>query len=258
MTAQPDASLDGQVENEERRLWAAFKVQDSLAARSALFDRHAEFARNIARRHYRERSRGDIEFADLKQLACAGLLEALDRFDPERGVPFRAFASSRISGSIADGIAKMSEVREQLSWKHRMRRERLRSLELSDTDAMTTEDALAALAELALGLALGFMLEGTGLYVEGTDDFGRSPSLRPTAYDSLAWNDVVTSLTTELSALPDREQLILRHHYMGGMGFEHLSSLLGISKARVSQLHRTALGLLRKRMTGRGHFRLER
>ena len=113
MTAQSDASLDDQAGNDEPRLWAAFKAQNSLAARAALFDRYAEFAYNIARRHYRERSRGDIDFSDLKQLACAGLLEALDRFDPERGVPFRAFSSSRISGSVGCFIEKSSEVREQ-------------------------------------------------------------------------------------------------------------------------------------------------
>jgi RNA polymerase sigma factor for flagellar operon FliA len=250
-----DTLPGGDPEERETRLWRAFRLDGVPAAREALFDLHAAFARNIARRHYRERARGDIEFADLNQFACAALLEAIDRYDPERGSPFRSFAGPRISGSIVDGIGKMSELREQLSWKHRLRRERMQSLGVADADTGNTAQAMEALAELAVGLALGFMLEGTGLYAARDDE--QSGTAPPTAYESLAWKDMVNVLAREVSELPHREQVILRHHYMGGIGFDHLAVLLNISRGRVSQLHRAALGLLRRRMTGKGHFGLE-
>jgi RNA polymerase sigma factor for flagellar operon FliA len=238
----------------EANLWIAFKRQNSQQAREKLFTRHAAFARNIAGRHYRERSRGDLEIGDLRQFAYTGLLEALDRFDPDRGIPFRAFAAHRISGSIRDGLSRMTEVREQLSWRQRVRRERTRSLSEHNADALGTNGAMEALAEIAVGLALGFILEGTGLYTEDID--GQSP--QPTAYDSLAWKDMIAQLSTELSKLPDRERMILREHYGGGVGFDELASACGLTKGRISQLHRSALDLLRKRLGARGHFRLEK
>jgi RNA polymerase sigma factor for flagellar operon FliA len=229
-----------------------------VAARDQLFSRHAAFAKSIAHRHHRERSYGDLEVADLRQLAYAGLLEAIDRFDPRQDVPFRAFASHRISGSILDGMSKMNEMREQVSWRHRFRRERLQSLAQDNLDSMNTRDAVAALADLAVGLALGFMLEGTGMMASPDQNGGQVPSLRATAYDSAAWRELVDRLRMELSALPEREETLLRRHYMEGMSFEHLGQLMGVSKPRVSQIHRAALELLRKRLASRGHFRLER
>lgn len=242
---------------QESELWRLFKQEGSAAAREKLFSRHAAFARNIARRHYRERAHGDIDVAELCQLAYTGLLEALDRFDPAMGTPFRAYAAHRISGSIRDGIVHMSEVREQMTWHHRLRRERMQSLvDLPEGDVSTSQ-AMELLADIAVGLALGFMLEGTGLFSEGEGDEA-SPTPAVTAYDSLAWKEVVTQLAAEVAALPDREQAILRQHYFVGASFDQLSSLMNISKGRISQLHRAALNLLRKRMSARGHFRLER
>ena len=76
-------------------------------------------------------------------------------------MPFRGFAVRRINGSILDGLAKMNEVREQISFRRRVKRERMRSLTPADADALPAGEAMEALIDLAVGLALGFMLEGT-------------------------------------------------------------------------------------------------
>ncbi len=240
--------------DEETTLWVAFKSGASMDAREQLFTRHAAFARNIAHRHFRERSRGDLEIADLHQLAYTGLLEALDRFDPARGVPFRPYAAHRISGSISDGIARTNEVREQIGWRQRVNRERLQSLSDGDGDNLRTADAMEQLAQVAVGLALGFILEGTGLFAQPSKD--DVPSSSATGYESLAWKEVIAQVNAELDALPQRERTILTQHYLMGVDFDRIGSLLSLSKGRVSQLHRAALSLLRKRMAQRGHFRL--
>ena len=109
----------------EAALWREFKATGSNLVRQKLFDLHIAFARQIAAKHFLDRKSGDIEFSDLSQLAYTGLLEALDRFDPARGVPFRPYARRRISGSILDGLVHMSELREQMSFRQRARKERL-------------------------------------------------------------------------------------------------------------------------------------
>jgi RNA polymerase sigma factor for flagellar operon FliA len=241
---------------EEAALWTAFVANRSAANREQLFLRHAAFARNIARRHHREQSRGDIDLADLYQLAYAGLLEALERFDPRQGVPFRPFAAHRISGSVSDGIVGMSEAREQIAWRRRARRERLQSLSDADTDRLSTSEAMEKLAEIAVGLAIGFMLEGTGLFAQGDGEEQGLQAQPATAYDSLAWKEIVVQLHDELSSMPEREQMLLRQHYLIGVNFDQLAQLMELTKGRVSQIHRAALGLLRKRLSARGHFRL--
>lgn len=239
---------------DEQRLWKAMREEGCEAARERIFTAYLPFARSLAARQLKGRRGGDLEYGDLLQLASAGLLEAMDRFDPALGVPFRGFAVRRINGSMVDGIAKMSEVREQVSFRHRVRRERLRSLTIQEVEDLPPGEALEALVEMAVGLAIGFMLEGTGLYQD--DEAPTAP--QPTAYDSLAWKEMVGRLTVELGRMPERERTILRTHYLEDVNFDQIALMLGLSKGRVSQLHKAALGLLRKRISGSGGFRLER
>jgi RNA polymerase sigma factor FliA len=227
---------------EERAAWRALREQGSEAAREALFFMHQGFARNIARRHFLDRKGGDIEFYDLCQLAFAGLLEVIDRYDPDRGVPFAAFASARVSGSIRDGVVKTSELREQIACQKRIRRERLRSLSKSETDTQSLGDAIKALSEIAGSLAIGFMLDGTGIYMAEDRDTGAD------AYEGLAWKQAARRLLEEVDRLPERERLIIRRHYFDGLSFETIAGVLGLSKGRISQLHRASMELLQKRL----------
>lgn len=238
---------------EEAALWRAFKADGSSKAREKLFMLYLPLSRQIARRHFFNRRGGDIELPDLNQLASAGLLEALDGYDPDRGVPFSGYARRRIAGSVLDGIAKTSELREQLSFRNRMRTERIRSLGEADPDGLSADEAMRALIDLTVGLALGFMLEENAF--AATDE---TASRETSAYESLAWKELVQRLVGEVGDLPDREQAIIRQHYFNALTFDQIGGLMGITKGRVSQIHKGAIALLRKRLAAAGHFRLEK
>ena len=233
---------------DEETLWALLKSSASRTAREKLFLCHARFARNIARRLFRERSWGDLEIGDLYQLAYVGLLEAVDRFDPGRGTPFRAFAAQRITGSVLNGLVRMSEMREQMGWRAKLHYDRMRSLTDPKSGPVTGSE-FDHMVEVATGLAVGFMLEETQLFAHEDETAGAN--VNNTAYDTLVWEESLGKLREMLSRLPDREQIILRLHYLNGVNFEQIGEMLSISKGRVSQLHRAALSLLRKRLQQR-------
>lgn len=238
----------------EAALWREFKADGDTAAREALFNLYHPYAVGVARRHFLDQRTGDIEIGDLNQLAFCGLLEAIDAYDPERGTPFHGFARRRIVGSILDGVTKTSEVREQIAFRNRLRRERTRSLAagVEGIERMSADAALEALVEIAVGLAIGFMLDDTGLVRAETEE--RAPN----AYETLAWKETVLAALRRVAELPARERAVIEHHYVRGLRFDQLAPLLGLSKGRVSQLHRSALALLRQRMTAARHFSLER
>ncbi|WEJ98140.1 MAG: sigma-70 family RNA polymerase sigma factor [Candidatus Sphingomonas phytovorans] len=221
----------------EASLWRRFRFEDDTRCRETLFNRYFALARTIAGRLFRQRNARPADRGDFDQFACEGLLHALDSYDPLRGVPFSAFARRRISGNIADGIAALSEIGAQSSHRNRVEQERLRSIVREDSDA------LVALSDLAVGIALGLMLEGTGLI--GND---QSPDPRPNGYDSLAWRETQAMLVAEVARLPDSEAVVIRQHYDHGLPFAQVAHLMGISRGRVSQLHRAALDRLRKRL----------
>lgn len=224
----------------EASLWRRLRFEQELRCREQIFTRYRDLARAIAARQLRARPRNGVELPDIEQFAYAGLLVAIDRFDPLRGIPFPAFARRRILGSIFDGASKMNEVDAQYSYRRRLEAERARSLAAATEQS---DDPLRALAALASGLALGLVLADTHLVA--TED-GRDH--RPGAYETLALRELQARLAVDIARLPDREAVIIRQHYENGVSFTRIAELLGVSKGRVSQLHAKALATLRKRL----------
>jgi RNA polymerase sigma factor for flagellar operon FliA len=225
----------------EASLWRRLRFESDAACRALLFDRYTALARALSGRQMRVRSGTSLERGDVEQFAYEGLLQAIDRFDPLQGTPFGAFARRRILGAISDGVARLSELGAQLGFRRRTEAERARSLARAPQDAAT--GALRELSELAAGLAIGLMLEGTGMIeAEGGVD------VKPSAYDSLAWREMQSLLVRAIAELPEREALIIRQHYESGVSFTQIAHLLGISKGRVSQLHKAALQRLGDRI----------
>ena len=222
----------------EASLWRRARFEDDRSSRETLFNRYLTLAKSVAIKHVRRRRSG-TDRGDVEQFAFEGLLQALDRFDPLQGVPFGAYARRRIAGSIADGMATMSEMDAQFSLRRRLQRERLRSLDVSNDG-----DPLVVLADLAVDLAVGLLLEGTGM-IEGGDE-------RPDAYEGLAWRQAQAALVGEIERLPDAQATVVRQHYHTGLSFAHIADLLKLSRGRISQLHRDAIERLRRRLR---HYR---
>jgi len=221
----------------EASLWRRLRFEREARCREQLFIRYRALARAIARRQHGRRPRHGAELGDMEHFAYEGLLQAIDRYDPLRGIPFGAYARRRIVGSIADGAVRMSDADAAHSQRRRLEAERARSL-LPDEDG----DPVAALAALASGLAIGLMLEGTAL--------ADGPDPRPNAYQSLAWRELEAVLAQGIADLPEREATIVRQHYEAGVSFTQIAALLGVTKGRVSQLHAAALARLRRRLNG--------
>jgi RNA polymerase sigma factor for flagellar operon FliA len=243
-------STDPAMSGEERDLWEACRGGTD-AARQALFARYGPVARRIAWRFKRDHASAPIEIAELVQLASVGLLEAIDRFKPELGVPFRYYCTRRIAGAIAEGIGRLSEVNQQITTRRRVERERLRSLREQGKEPQSLDEKLALIGKIAAELAVGLMLEDSVMYL--ADE--RDPAID--AYETLAWKQAVRHVAQALDGLPERDRSIVRLHYLDGVPFEQIAQLLGLSKGRISQIHKRALGLLRGHLSDMGKFRVE-
>lgn len=178
--------------------------------------------------------------AFIEQLAYEALIQSVDRFEPYKSVPFEAFARMRINGHIANGLAQTSEAAAQYRYRQRAERDRLRSLR-NPADALA--DPIAALSSLSAAIAIGLMLEA---------DFSSAveaiPDPAPSAYDSLAWNELHRHVHGLIDALPDQEAYVVQQHYRNDVSFQQIAVLMGLSKGRVSQIHRAALQRLRGRL----------
>ena len=220
-------------------LWQRHLINHDPSARAELIDKHTDLVKKIAASMYATRFRDSVEFEEFYQLGIVGLMESIDRYDPDKGASFETFASYRIRGSILNGLEKMSEVRSQGAHSQRLRKERLALLSASLEGG---GDLFDEMAELTLGLAIGFMLEDTGLISGSNDDAGDE------AYQSSHLAQLGELLTGAIEQLPERESQIVRYHYLQGVRFDLIADMLGVSKGRVSQLHKRALQRLRDRI----------
>jgi RNA polymerase sigma factor FliA len=229
----------------ESGLWVALKTQPTAVAREAVFAHYLPYARAIAAQLFARRHRDDVEFKDFLQLACIGLLESIDRFEPERGFSFQTFCTARLKGCVLAGITRLSDGQEQISLQRRMRRERAASLESAPDTDLGSQDTFQTLATLAVGLAIGFLLDDTGI----VEDCVAKPAPYGDAYRTVAWRQTRERLHAAVGRLPERDQKIIRYHYFHGLGFEQIADILGLTKGRISQLHRAALLALRAQIS---------
>lgn len=261
------ASIDPSEISSEGNLWLRWTKWQDPEARAALAERHLDFAKMLAATAFARRTHNDIEFADYFQLASVGMLEAIDRFDPGREILFRTFASKRIQGAILNGLDRLTEKNQQISVRRRLRKERLASIkdeafsplgeEKTARDGVrgdTPEALFRYLAEVGVGIALGVLLEGSGMVdpeAFGSDATSGSPEAKYFRDDEIrvlqrAVRDMVARLT-------DKEQSVIQSHYLHEMPFERIAKSMGVTRGRVSQLHRQALEKLRLALQGRSY-----
>jgi RNA polymerase sigma factor FliA len=246
-----EAHGDSAASASEERLWIALRDERSPQAREAVFAHFLPYAQALAAQLYAGRHRDDVEFKDFLQLACVGLLEAIDRFEFERGVSFRTFCTPRLRGNVLTGVQRLSDAQEQIALRKRIRRDRVASLE-SPVGRGKQSDTFQALATLAAGLAIGFMLDDTGLVEESAEQAAPYEN----AYQTIAWRQTTEKLHTAVARLPTREQKIIRYHYFHGLGFEQIADIFGVTKGRISQLHRGALLELRNLLGNTQHLHI--
>jgi len=210
---------------------------------------YAEFARVVAASYYARRFDNEIEYAEYAQLAHLGMLEAIQRFDPSFGVQFKTFASRRMHGAILDGIERLTEKQQQIAAVRRLRAQRTQSLLAPDGDerpngpvSRTPEQVLRFVSEIGLGMAVAWLLEGTGMV-----DSGDSSATFP-FYQSVELRQLRERLLELVKALPSQQSKVVSAHYLQEMPFEEIARSQGLSKGRISQLHKQALIALRAGM----------
>ncbi len=183
-----------------------------------------------------------VERDDLKSFAMEGLAQAIDRWDPDRGTPFPAFARARIVGAIYDGV-------QQSGWFPRRMVRRLAFYRKADEllknaaagsvplDRMETACCLASrLKDLAATYVTTALVEE--LSPETADD-------SEPADERLARRQYFQLLQDQIERLPERQRDAIRLYFLEGRRLPEIAERLGCNKSWVSRLIGTGLDRLR-------------
>lgn len=241
--------------------WAAYKSAQDPDARDALILNYSPLVKYVAGRISSNLPR-NVETADLISYGVFGLIDAIDRYDLDRGIKFETYAIARIKGAILDEL-------RSLDWVPRSVRSRAREIEQAyivlenrlrrlPTDAEVAREMGVSdreLQDILTRLSYTSVVSFDELWTANGDTDDR-PHVYATIKDDSAEDPVATFEAIELKGilaraidrLPEREKTVIALYYYEGLTLKEIGVVLGVTESRVSQLHTKAVLRLRARL----------
>ncbi|MCD9184952.1 MAG: FliA/WhiG family RNA polymerase sigma factor [Pyrinomonadaceae bacterium] len=194
-----------------------------------------------------------VERDDLYGAGVIGLIDAVERYDPSRGVAFTTFAEMRVRGAILDNL-------RSLDWASRTVRRRAREVQNAYGQIEKLKGAPATEEEVALHLRMplkelhNILREISGLNITDLDEQDEKTglSLMDTIYDTgaspfEAYEDSERRqrLSEVVDKLPERERQVIALYYVEELNMKEIGAVLGITESRVSQLRTQAVVRMR-------------
>src|SRR5581483_9560919 len=197
----------------------------------------------------------NIEQADLVSYGIFGLIDAIDKFDTDRGIKFETYAIARIKGSIIDELRAIDWVPRSVRAKARSVEKAYAKLE-NELHRTPTDDEVAremGLSENELhtifnqisfvGLvALDEMLAVGGERGETIPDKGEGPVA------AFEVEEMKQILADSINRMPEREKIVLTLYYYEGLTLGEIGEVLGVTESRVCQIHTKAVLQLRSKL----------
>ena len=225
----------------ELDLWKRFGQGDETARKELILfylPLVDEWAKRISK------SASWADWKDLKQDGVMGLMKAIERFDPGRGVEFKYFARRYIRGSIFDG----SELTRDLA---RQQEEICRKIKRAETELIKTLQRNPTIEEVAEKIELTVEQIRNAIDAMGIAFAGALPDSEdhPSATPFEAAQPETTILVRDaLSQLGEREALILSYYYLEEQSPQEIASRLRLTVSNVTKIRQRAIIKLRKRL----------
>lgn len=241
--------------------WAAFKRDGDPDARENLIVGYSPLVKYVAGRLSSSLPQ-TVDTSDLISYGVFGLIDAIEKFDTERGIKFETYAIARIKGAIIDELRAMD-------WVPRSVRSRAREFEAAyvalenrfkrvpSDEEIATEMGVSGrelqgiLTKLSYASVISFeeMWTGGADRDEHPDPMGVIADERADdpvdIFENAELKDILASA---IDKLPEREKTVVALYYYEGLTLKEIGTVLGVTESRVSQLHTKAVLRLRARL----------
>jgi RNA polymerase sigma factor for flagellar operon FliA len=248
-------------EKTEEELWQQYRKTRDPAIREAFIKQYAPLVKYVAGK-VSVGMPNNVEFDDLVGYGVFGLIDAIDKYDPDRNIKFKTYAVTRIRGAIFDELRLIDFVPRSVRQKTREIELTISSLEAQLGRTATDQEIASAMRmDEAEYMKTIQKISGTSvislndLWYSGDDndkvsivDSIESPSsLNP---DVVVVNEEIRRVIVEaINDLPDKEKKILVLYYYEDLTLKDIGRVLQVTESRVSQLHTKAVLHLRSKLT---------
>jgi RNA polymerase sigma factor for flagellar operon FliA len=234
----------------------ALRAKDKEAPSEELVNRYLPLVRFVAEKVHRRLPPG-VDLEPLIQSGVVGLLEALKRYDPKRGVDFEVFARYRIQGEVMQCLRSLDWVsRSVRAWGRKIEaaRARLAGELVREPSAEELARALEIPLETfyrvdqQLNDATLLSLEDLSLSSESEWERSQEKQSHSGFIDPLSFvenKDMVEKLTSAVEELPERERLVVTLYYHEELTLREIGEILDLSEGRICQIFGQAVARLR-------------
>jgi RNA polymerase sigma-B factor len=235
----------------DHELLVSYHEDGDLEAREALVARFVPVARDLASR-YRYT---DEPLEDLTQVACLGLMKAVDRFEPQRGTRFMSYAVPTMLGELKRHFRDKGwalhvprELQERVLAVNRASEMLAKKLGRSPTTADIAESLCLSPEEVLEAGEAGTAYETSSLDAPLSNGDDEGGSLIDTLGRSDGGYELVemsAAVSGTVKALPAREREILHLRFVEDLTQREIGERVGVSQMHVSRLLRRALDKLK-------------
>ena len=258
-----DQTLTNDNQNEEikmqaasvNQIWDTYKATGNPKLRQDLTIKYLGLVKYVVRKMIKNFPQA-IEEQDLYNIGVIGLVEALERFNPEYGIKFETYAIPRIKGSIIDELRKLDWVPRSLRSKSNQLKEKTIELE---------QKFHGSLADSDIANGLGIDLDDLYNWKKGINSINMLSLDKPmdednkqSLYEIVETSDTVNQdlkmeeeemkriLLKAIKKLPEKTRLAITLYYYEKLTFKEIGNILNVSESRISQIHSETMGKLKK------------
>ncbi len=239
--------------------WSQYKVCGDKDARERLIVQYMPLVKYVVERTGRTLP-SDIEEDDLLSYGIIGLIDAIEKFDYNRGIKFGTYAIPRIRGAIIDELRisdhaprsfrqkakKMmgayAEVEKRLG--HAPKNEEV-AKELG-MDMKDFNNLLCEISKISLLSLESFVIKDEGSKVTIGEKLKNKEADRPS--NAIELKDIKDALAKSIEHLTEQEQIVIALYYYDGLTLKKTSKVLNLSESRVSQIRTKAVLRLREQL----------
>ena len=262
--AQPGVRGQGKVsaDPEVVALWERYKAEGDQGSRERLILQYSPLVKYVAGR-VSVGLPASIEHGDLVSYGMFGLIDAIEKFDLDKGVKFETYAIARIKGAIIDELRSIDWIPRSVRAKARDVEKALAALELrlrrTPSEKELAEELGVGIKELRQMLTQVSLVSVVALDESFAGEDSDRQSLVETLQDPKAPDPEASYEDIEMRALlakainrmSEREKTVLVLYYFEGMTLNQIGQVLGVTESRVCQMHTKAVLGLRAKMSER-------
>jgi RNA polymerase sigma factor for flagellar operon FliA len=248
-------------EKTEEELWELYRKTKDPKIREMFVKQYAPLVKYVAGK-VAVGMPHNVDFDDLVGFGVFGLIDAIEKFDPEKHVKFKTYAVTRIRGAIFDELRSIDWVPRSVRQKSREIEDTVQRLEanlgrsatdkeIADEMGISEEDFQKTMMKVS-GTSI---LSLNDVWYTGEDndtvsivDSIESPhSMNPDAI--VEKEEIKRVIVQAISELPEKEKKVLVLYYYEDLTLKEIGKVLEVTESRISQLHTKAIMRLRTKLT---------